>query len=149
MGMFNSPDDLRRGSTKKAAPKAVKGKKGFQAAPEPPPDPNEMVQVRLSTPQKVNGQWYSGIFEVPRCLAAILTDQDTRARAERENFARTDKAVVVGGRPGRHTAVEVGQDFFDGFEGMINDSGRAAPVVDRVSGRGMVDPGVRAGATQF
>lgn len=147
-GMFQSPDDLRRGS-KRVAPKATPGKKGFQKASEPPPDPNEVVRVHVRTPQKVNGQWYAGWIEVPRALANILSDQDTRADAERANFVRADKAVVIGGRPGRHTAVEVGQDFFDGFEGMIADGGRAAPVIDRVSGKGMTDPGVRSGATQF
>lgn len=137
MGLFDAPESMERGKLTKRG-RAPKVPKVVAPVAQPPADPDEPTTLTLQHVHKINGKRYMGTVTVSRGIAEVLGDQDTRARAERANFLRTDKAVIIGPQTtsGRKVT-ELPAGYYDRFDEVLGGQIGA----DRVSGKGMTDLG--------
>lgn len=135
-----------RSGAKRGRPRKPRNLPRITNQPEPRPE-NPEVTVNLQFRHSINGIPYGpGPTEVRANLARSLLHQEQLAREEVEKFHATDRAFIIVRKPttgqGSHGLRQVPAEGFDETLG-------AAAGVSQVSGRGMEDPGVKAGAPAF
>lgn len=108
-------------------------------------DLNRPESITLQFAHNLNGTPYGpGRVTVPHVVAESLLNQEYHVRQGEERFRRDDIGVIIGGRTaqGSVKTYEVPGSTFD------TEYGAAVPV-ERISGKGAMDPGAVGGSPQF